>query len=81
MTKNDDLMQVEEDDLMQAEWAQWQVICTVLAALGAVSRADLHTPAHADQSAGCRLLNAIRYWGDLRAEQGTLIALRGDTEH
>lgn len=59
------------DDLTKAEWKQWRVICHRLALAGAITQEDLNSPVHADHTDGQKLLSDIRYWGDLRAKQGS----------
>lgn len=62
------------NNLMVAEWEQWRDVCAQLKATRLVTETDLQAPMNSDATPGQRLLSSIRFWGDLRAQQGKLVS-------
>jgi hypothetical protein len=55
--------------LIADEWMQWQKLCGLLLASGAVTKDDLLSPRNSISTKGHQLLQCIREWGHLEAQR------------
>lgn len=55
------------DHAAHIEWELWRSLCNALKEAGAVTDKDLKSRTFDRSTPGCRLLGALRAWGDTRA--------------
>jgi len=61
-------LEVEGSDrAARTEWDLWRVLLDALKEAGAITEADLKASIHDSTSPGCKLLLALRHWGQTRA--------------
>ncbi len=62
-------METVADKVATIEWERWRALCGLLKASGAVTEADLKSPAgDVHSTPGLRLIGAIKAWAEALAE-------------